>query len=54
MMAAPDEGDITMLVISTSTTHVVLGVEISIDFLRRHASLFRQLARLAEEERGHG
>jgi Flp pilus assembly CpaE family ATPase len=41
--------DITAMVISTSDQRVVIAAEVSIDLLRRHARLLRELARLAEE-----
>jgi hypothetical protein len=50
MPARIQPADITAMVISRSSTHVVVAAEISRDFLIRHVALLRELARLAEPE----
>ena len=50
MPAYAHPSDIAAVVISRSSTHVVLGVEISRVLLHRHAALLRELARIAEDD----
>ena len=40
----------TAVLISRSSTHIVLGGEVSREMLRRHVALLRELARLAEDD----